>query len=94
MSIREKCSDRPFSSFLSTRRRTLNLSIPDLARRAALTVNAIERMEKDQFLPSPTQAYRLGAALRVDPAELGERAVILLLQHPQFLLEHMRQAAA
>ena len=90
MSITQKCPILPFSSFssfLSTRRRILNLSVADLARRAALPVDVIERLEKHQFLPSPSQAYRLGAALQVDPVELGEWTMILLLQHPEFLLE-------
>lgn len=94
MSITNKCSIRPFSSFLSARRRNLNLTLPDLARRAALPIETLELLESGEAVPSPSQAYCLGAALRVDPTELGEWAVTLLMQHPQFLLEHVQRATA
>ena len=79
----------PLSSFFSARRRALALSPQELARRSGLPVNAIERLEKGQFLPAPSQAYHLGLALQVDPFEFSAGMVTLLLLHPEFLLEHI-----
>ena len=94
MSIVKESPIRPLSSFLSQRRRNLNLSVPDLARRAALPVDTIQRLEESRFVPSPSQAFRLGAALEIDPAQLGEWTMALLLQNAEFLLEHMRPETA
>lgn len=82
-----------FSSTISTRRRGLQLSAAQLARRAALPVSVIHRLEQGQFIPSPSQAYRLGFALQLDnPAAFAEQTIGLLLRHPHYLLEHMAAA--
>ncbi len=95
MSISRKCPICPSSSsFFSARRRALGLSPQELARRAGLPVNAIERLENGQFLPAPSQAYPLGLALQVDPVEFSAGIVTLLLLHPEFLLEHIAGGTA
>lgn len=84
-----------FSSIISSGRRALELSTAELARRAALPVAFIQRLEQGKFIPSPSQAYHLGVALQmVEPAAFAEQATCLLLLYPHHLLEHFDAGAA
>ncbi len=77
------------------RRRALQLSCEQLARRAALPVETLERVERGDLILPPSQAYRLGLALQLkDPVAFAEQTVTLLLFHPQYLLEHLDAGAA
>jgi hypothetical protein len=94
----KRLTPRPLASFFSTissRRRTLKLSDAQLARRAAMPLETIGLLQKGSFVPSPSQAFRLGVALQlVDPAEFAEKAMCLLLLHPQYLLDHFDAGTA
>lgn len=96
--IDERSTPRPLASFFSTissRRQILKLSDAQLARRAAMPLETIGLLQEGTFVPSPSQAFRLGVALQlVDPAEFAEKAMCLLLLHPQYLLEHFDAGAA
>ncbi len=84
-----------FFSTISSRRRTLKLSDAQLARRAAMPLETIGLLQEGMFVPSPSQAFRLGVALQLfDPVEFAEEAMCLLLLHPQYLLEHFDAGAA
>jgi len=78
-----------FSDLLSARRRTLGLSLADVAARCGLTLDMVVRIEQATFIPSPSQAFRLGLVLGIDPVELGGQAVEELLLHPAYLVEHV-----
>jgi transcriptional regulator with XRE-family HTH domain len=78
-----------FSDLLSARRRTLSLSLADVAARCGLTLDMVDRLEQATFIPSPSQAFRLALVLGIDPVELGGRAVEELLLHPAYLVEHV-----
>jgi len=80
--------------FLCARRRTLGLSLADLAACCNMTPDLIERIEQGRFLPSPSQAYQLARALDLDPVHLGGWAIRELLLHPEFLVEHVPGATA
>ena len=96
--IEKRSTTRSLASFfssISSRRRALKLSDAQLARRAALPLETIGLLQKGTFIPSPSQAFRLGVALQlVHPAEFAENAMCLLLLHPQSLLEHFDAGAA
>ncbi len=80
-------------AFLSARRRAFGLSPADLAAACDMTPDTIERMEQGRFLPSPSQACQLALTLGLDPVGLGRWATTELLLHPEFLCEHVFQAA-
>jgi hypothetical protein len=57
-----------------------------------MTCDMIERLEQGRFLPSPSQAYRLGQVLNLDPVDMGSWALRELLLHPEYLVEHVGEA--
>lgn len=79
-------SKTSFGSWLKQRRKTLDLTQDDLARRAGCAVSTIRKIEQDQRRPSRQVAELLLACLGVAPAE---QEILIRLARAQFFPEYI-----
>lgn len=69
-----------FGLWIRNRRRALNLTQDELAKRASCSVSAIRKIEADERRPSPEVAELLATALAIDPAQ---RAIFVRVARQQ-----------
>jgi transcriptional regulator with XRE-family HTH domain len=83
----------PVGQLLSGRRLRLGLSPAALGKLCHMSPGELEQIEQGRLVPSPSQAYALARALRMDCHRFCRWAVFQLLCHPQSLEHHVRAAA-
>ena len=74
-------------ALFAARRRLLGISEADLAAGCDIGIDLLRRLERGQYVPSPSQAYSLAHALHFDTQDVCTWAVKALFQHPQYLVE-------
>jgi non-specific serine/threonine protein kinase len=75
-----------FGLWLRQRRRELDLTQDELARRASCSVSAIRKIEADERRPSLEVAELLATALAIDPAQ---RALFVRVARQQLGIDHL-----
>ena len=76
------------------RRRLLGISEADLAARCGIDIDLLRRLERGQYVPSPSQACSLAHVLHFDTQDVCSWAVKALFQHPQYLVEVVARSRA